>query len=99
MWRLVNLNLLKKEKVQEELQKGLIKDIDKKQRKTDWAEKDKPYLSDQYISLAIRAFHLGRLSKGKFAEYVNESYSEIPSFLLRYGYDENEDYSIAYRTT
>ena len=98
MWRLVNLKLLKKEKVQEELQKGLIKDVDRKQRKTDWAESDKPYLSDQYISLAIRAFHLGRLSKGKLAEYVDEKYSEISSFLLRYGYDENEDYSFAYRT-
>jgi hypothetical protein len=29
----------------------------KKQRKTDWAESNKPYLSDQYISLAIRDFH------------------------------------------
>ncbi len=98
MWRLVNLNLLKKEKVQDELQSGLINDIDKKQRKTDWAETDKPHLSDRYISLTIRAFHLGRISKGKLAEYVDESYSEIPSFLLRYGYGENEDYSFAYPT-
>jgi Zn-dependent peptidase ImmA (M78 family) len=99
MWRLVNLNLLKKEKVEEELQKGHIKDIDKKQRKTDWAERAKPYLSEQFIALAIKAFHLGRISKGKLAEYVDESYSDISSFLLRYGYDENEDYSFAYSTT
>jgi Zn-dependent peptidase ImmA (M78 family)/transcriptional regulator with XRE-family HTH domain len=98
MWRLVNLKLLKREKVQEELQKGLIKDVDKKQRKSDWTDTEKPYLSDQYISLAIRAFQLGKISKGKFAEYVDEKYSEISSFLLRYGYDENEDYSFAYRT-
>jgi len=98
LWRLVSLNLIKKEKVQKELQSGLIKDIDRKQRKTDWAENEKPYLSDHYISLAIKAFHLGQISKGKLSEYVGESYSEISSFLLKYGYDENEDYSFAYST-
>jgi|GEM_PF-4012020 len=34
----------------------------------------------------------------KLAEYVDKKYSEIPSFLRKHGYDENEDYSIAYRT-
>lgn len=56
-------------------------------------------LSTQYISLAIKAFYLGKISKGKLAEYVGENYSAIPSFLKRYGYDENEDYSVAYRTS
>jgi len=99
LWRLVNLGLLKKENIQEELEKGAIKDIDKKHRHTDWAETEKPHLSNRYISLAIKAFHLGKMSKGKLAEYVDEKYSAISSFLKKYGYDENEDYSIAYRTT
>ena len=99
LWRLVNLDLLRKEDIQEELEKGTIKDIDKKLRNTDWAEIEKPYLSTKYISLAIKAFYLGKISKGKLAEYVGENYSAIPSFLKRYGYDENEDYSVAYRTT
>ena len=55
-------------------------------------------LSTQYIFLAIKAFYLGKISKGKLAEYVGENYSAIPSFLKRYGYDENEDYSVAFRT-
>lgn len=41
---------------------------------------------------------LGKRSRSKLAEYVCENYSAIPSFLKRYGYDENEDYSIAYST-
>lgn len=98
LWRLVNLGLLKRENIQDELEKGNIKDIDKKHRNTDWAETEKPHLSNRYISLAIKAFHLGKISKGKLAEYVGENYSAIPSFLKKYGYDENEDYSIAYRT-
>ncbi len=88
LWRLVNLGLLKKENIQ-----------DKKHRNIDWAETEKPKLSNRYISLAIKAFHLGKISKGKLAEYVDENYSAIPSFLNKYGYDENEDYSFAYRTT
>lgn len=98
LWRLVNLDLLKRENIQEELEKGTIKDVDKKNRHSDWAETVKPHLSNRYISLAIKAFHLGKISKGKLAEYVGENYSAIPSFLNKYGYDENEDYSIAYRT-
>lgn len=99
LWRLVNLDLLRKENIQEELEKGTIKGIDKIHRHTDWAEIEKPYLSTKYISLAIKAFYLGKISKGKLAEYVGENYSAIPLFLKRYGYDENEDYSIAYRTS
>jgi len=88
LWRLVNLDLLRKENIQ-----------DKKHRHTDWAETEKRYLSTKYISLAIKAFYLGKISKGKLAEYVGEKYSDIPSFLNKHGYDENEDYSVAYRTT
>ncbi|MCJ7578997.1 MAG: XRE family transcriptional regulator [Candidatus Aminicenantes bacterium] len=98
LWRLVNLDLLKRENIQDELEKGTIKDVDKKNRHSDWAETVKPHLSNRYISLAIKAFHLGKISKGKLAEYVGENYSAIPSFLKKYGYDENEEYSIAYRT-
>ena len=35
----------------------------------------------------------GKTSKRKLAEYESEKYSEIPSFLKKYGHDENEDYS------
>jgi len=98
LWRLVNLDLLKRENIQDEIEKGTIKDVDKKNRGSEWAETVKPHLSNRYISLAIKAFHLGKISKGKLAEYVGENYSAIPSFLKKYGYDENEDYSIAYRT-
>ena len=98
LWRLVKLDILKRENIQEELEKGTIKDVDKKNRNSEWAETVTPHLSNRYISLAIKAFHLGKISKGKLAEYIGENYSAIPSFLKKYGYDENEDYSVAYRT-
>jgi len=96
--RLVNLGLLNKEKIQDELNKGTNKDFDKKLRHSYWAETAKPHLSSRYISLAIKAFLLGKISKETLAEYMDENFSAIPSFLRQYGFDENEDYSIDYRT-
>lgn len=98
LWRLVNLNSLKKKDVLHWLEKGEIMDIDKKVRITDWSEK-KPYLSSRYIALAIKALQTGRMSKAKFAEYIDKPFSEVSSFLKKYGYDENEDYSIAFAAT
>jgi Zn-dependent peptidase ImmA (M78 family)/transcriptional regulator with XRE-family HTH domain len=98
LWRLVNLNLIKKETVPSELEKGNIKDFDRKIRSTYWGG-EKPYLSSKYISLAIKALQMGKISKTKFAEYVDKKFSEVPSFLKKYGYDENEDYSVEYSIT
>ncbi len=99
LWRLVNLGLLKKQNILKVLEKGTILDVDKKHHRRDWAENQSPYISSRYISLAIKAYHLGKISKGKLAEYLNEKYSAVSSFLEKYGYDEEEDYSVAYRTS
>ncbi|MBM4141790.1 MAG: ImmA/IrrE family metallo-endopeptidase [Nitrospira sp.] len=95
LWRLVNLNLLKRKDVERCIHESEIKDVNKKLRVADWADEN-PYLSTRYIALAIKALQMGRISKAKFAEYVNKSFSEVSSFLKKYGYDENEDYSIAF---
>jgi len=97
--RLSNLNFLNKEKIKEDLEKGTIKDYDKKFRHSKWIETAKPHLSSRYISLAIKAFLLGKITKETLAEYVNEDYSAINSFLRKYGFDENEAYSIDYRAS
>ncbi|NOR52719.1 MAG: ImmA/IrrE family metallo-endopeptidase [Candidatus Aminicenantes bacterium] len=98
LWRLVNLNLIKKDTVIKELEKGSIKDVDRKYRNS-YLDGEKPYLSSKYISLAIKAFQMGKISKAKFAEYVDKKFSEVSSFIKKYGYDENEDYSVTFRTT
>ena len=98
LWRLINLKLLKRKDVIGCIEDGKIKDIDKKMRITDWAD-NKPYLSSRYITLAIKALQLGKISKAKFAEYIDKPFSETSSFLRKYGYDENEDYSVAFTAT
>jgi predicted HTH domain antitoxin len=62
-------------------------------------EEEKPYLSARYISLAIKALEMGKISKLKFAEYADIKFSEVPKFLARQGYDENEDYSLGFDIT
>ncbi len=98
LWRLVNLNLIEKGTVKKELEKGTIKDIDRVSRYKSWRG-EKPYLSSRYISLAIKAFQMGKISKAKLAEYIGKRFSEVPLFLQRYGYNESEDYSVEYSVT
>ena len=98
LWRLVNLNLLKRNIVKQLINEEHLKDINKKMRVTDWADA-KPYLSSRYITLAIKALQTGKISKAKFAEYIDKPFSEVSSFLRKYGYDENEDYSVAFTAT
>jgi Zn-dependent peptidase ImmA (M78 family) len=96
--RLANLSLLDKENIQEQLKDETIQDFDKKYRYSKWAETIKPHLSARYISLAIKAYLSGKITKETLADYVEESYSTIPSFLRKYGYEENEDYSMNFRS-
>jgi len=95
--RLRNLSLLNKENIQEDLENRDLQDFDKKYRHSQWAETAKPHLSVRYISLAIKAFLSGKITRETLADYLDESYSTIPAFLRKYGYDENENYS--YYTT
>jgi Zn-dependent peptidase ImmA (M78 family)/transcriptional regulator with XRE-family HTH domain len=98
LWRLVNLGLMDKKVVTKEIELGKLKDTEKKTRIVDKNTRN-PYLSSRYISLAIRAFHLGKISKAKLADYVGKKYSEVPGFLREFGYREDEDYSIEYSVT
>lgn len=95
LWRLVNLGLLDKKVVDDGIALNRLRDMEKRTRKTD-PRADNPYLSSRYISLAIRAFHLGKISKAKLAEYVGKKFSEVPEFLRENGYSEDEDYSVEY---
>ncbi len=95
--RLRNLSLLDKENIQEDLENRDIQDFDKKYRHSQWAETTKPHLSARYMSLAIKVFLSGKITKEKLADYVDESYSQIPAFLRKYGFDENADYSIKFQ--
>ncbi len=87
---MVNLNLIKREKIKDILENSDIKDH---YRSLKSSKKEQPRLSERFITLAIKAFQMGRISKGKLAEYLEIQFSEVSSFLTDRGYNENEDYS------
>ena len=98
LWRLVNIGIMRKEKVTKLLEEGNILNIDKSSRikKQNVSE---VLISPKYISLAIRAYHLGKISKARFAEYIDKEFSAVSSFLKGMGYSEDKDYFVAYRIT
>ena len=98
LWRLANLRVLRRRKIQRALEEGEIKDMDRKRRRSDW-DTERPYLSKRYVTLAIKAFQLGKLSKAKLAEYLDIPFSEVSSFMRRQGFDEEEDYSTEFSAT
>lgn len=97
LWRLVNLRLLARRDVIDTLNQKALKEMELEKR-IKGQTVEKPYLSVRYISLAIKAFLTGKISKTKFSEYIGKTFSEVPSFLRNWGYDEDEDYTIAFDT-
>lgn len=97
LWRLVNLNLLARKTVVDTLSQRVLKEMELERRIRGQAG-ERPYLSARYITLAIKTFLMGKISKAKLAEYVGKSFSDVPSFLRGWGYDEDEDYTVAFDT-
>jgi Zn-dependent peptidase ImmA (M78 family)/transcriptional regulator with XRE-family HTH domain len=98
LWRFVNIGIMRKERVTKLLEEGDIINIDKSRRIKKQIIREVP-ISPKYISLAIRAYHLGRISKARFAEYIDKEFSAVTSFLKHMGYSEDKDYSVEYRIT
>ncbi|MEK7449843.1 MAG: XRE family transcriptional regulator [Planctomycetota bacterium] len=99
LWRLVNLNILKRTSVQTALQEGLLQQIDRQKRNETGKKDIEPDTSPRFINLAIKAFSMGRISKAKLAEYLEIPFSEASSFLKKRGYDENKDYTREFSVT
>jgi len=96
LWRLVTLRLLARPVASEVLDKGLIKSVYYSMVSSG---EEKPCLSEYFIGLAIKAFQMGRISKGKLAEYLEKPFGEVSMFLKKHGYDENEDYTREFTAT
>jgi Zn-dependent peptidase ImmA (M78 family)/DNA-binding XRE family transcriptional regulator len=91
LWRLANLKFLRKGDVETLLEKGELKDIDRIERLKDYGQ-DTPCISTRYISLAFKVYQKGLISRGKLAEYLNITRSDVSEVLSRYGYEENKVY-------
>jgi len=92
LWRLVTLRYLQRQNVTRIIDSGEIREIDKKQRLGDWID---PIHSPsiRYVQLASKAYQEGLISKGKLAEYLDMSRSELNDNLSEYGCEEEDIYA------
>lgn len=96
LWRLTTLSLLKRKYVDRWLSEGRIRDIDRQARSEDFDWYKPPYLSTRYVTLAIKAYFMGKISRARFAEYIDIPFSKVTDFLAMNGYADDGDYTIVF---
>jgi XRE family transcriptional regulator, fatty acid utilization regulator len=87
LWRLVNLNLIKRESVKNILNDNSFKELDKSMRRSEYSEPD--IFPEKFISLACRCLIEGKISRGTFSKYLNIGRHEIDDFITEHGYTES----------
>ena len=85
LWRLVNLNTLKKEAVIKILSDKSFRETDKRLRRELYPDSQHGKFPSRYISLAYRCLMEGKISRGTFAQYLRIERFEIDDFLNEEG--------------
>ena len=88
LWRLVNLNILKKKSVQEIIEDPSFRETDRQLRKGLYSIEKPKKFPPRYISLAYRCLMEGKISRGTFADYMKIDRSEVDDFLKDEGFME-----------
>lgn len=97
LWRLVDFRILEREQVRDVLDRPDVKEMNREARKGDRQLAEK--FSNRYAFLAIRCLQRGLISRSKFAEICDIHLHEVPEFLGRYGFSEEELDSIDFALT
>jgi Zn-dependent peptidase ImmA (M78 family)/transcriptional regulator with XRE-family HTH domain len=95
LWRLVNLNILKKESVQQVLDDPRRKEMDRISRQHIYSKTFVSKYPERFISLSCRCLMEGKISRGVFAKYLEINRAEIDDFLDKFGFMENNYEEIA----
>ena len=95
LWRLVNLNILKKESVQQVLDDPRRKEMDRISRQHIYSKTFVSKYPERFISLSCRCLMEGKISRGVFAKYLEIDRAEIDDFLDKFGFMENNYEEIA----
>jgi len=91
LWRLVNLDWIKRNTADRFLQSEILKEKDRDIRsKIPW---ESSYLSHHFISMIFKAVSEGLMSRAKAAEYLMVNIAELDTVFLKEGLDPDEDYS------
>ncbi len=95
LWRLVNLDRLKKSQVQKILDDPDFRDVDRTRRRSLYSEGNPSKFPSRFISLACRCMLEGKISRGTFAEYLEIDRTEIDEYLVEAGFMEQNYEKIA----
>lgn len=95
LWRLVNLNILKKESVQQVLDDPRRKEMDRISRQHIYSKTFVSKYPERFISLSCRCLMEGKISRGVFAKNLEIDRAEIDDFLDKFGFMENNYEEIA----
>jgi len=95
LWRLVNLDRLKKSQVQKILDDPDFRDVDRTRRRSLYSEGKPSKFPSRFISLACRCMLEGKISRGTFAEYLEIDRAEIDEYLVEAGFMEQNYEKIA----
>lgn len=86
LWRLFNLNQIRKSRVEKILNDPEFRNLDRCLRRGLYAEQKPEKFPQRYISLACRCLMQGKISRGLFAEYMEIDRSEVDDYLYAAGY-------------
>ena len=95
LWRLVNLNVLKKQKVEEFLNEPELRKVDRLMRKDFYHKTAPPKFPARYVSLACRCLIESKISRGTFSGYLEIDRAEVDHFLEERGFLEKNYEKIA----
>jgi len=95
LWRLVNLEILKKSRVQKILDNPKFHDLDHSMRRKLYKGDRPSKFPSRFISLACRCLMEGKISRGTFAEYLEIDRAEIDDYLDEVGFVEETYAKIA----
>lgn len=91
LYRLANLRLVKREKVEVLLQNELFRSIDKSSMAPCWW--NPPKIPERFVRLAFLAYQKGKLSKTKLSQLMECSLLDLSDSLKEYGFDDREGYN------
>ena len=95
LWRLVNLDILKKSQAQKILDDSGFRDVDRTRRRSLYSEDKPSKFPSRFISLACRCLLEGKISRGTFAKYLEIDRAEIDEYLNAAGFVEGNYAKIA----
>ncbi|HEA66141.1 MAG TPA: ImmA/IrrE family metallo-endopeptidase [Desulfobacterales bacterium] len=88
LWRLVNLETIKKSRAQKVLDNQKFRNLDRTRRRGLYVSDKPSKFPSRFISIACRCLMEGKITRGTFSEYLEIDRADIDSYLEDFGFIE-----------